>query len=328
MYDDDGKPIKYPECPPGFTPRATYREWLKTQKDQEIYFRKPASIMKSPPESVVEIPDPDDLVEIAVLETTLPPPVTNSFYQIGPSYPEFTRDFAAGKYYVFVTDCSLVVDGKYTAGVELEYRSNGQTVTRLLPDFFAPTREDAQNAYKYLTIQIKHDGGPITARFAAKGQHLFGSTTISIVYKQEAVLAERQLLNEIEPPNVPTRPHEAIVLARLNSCRISAQQLRWLERCWKLRDCVGVIIKSGVQQYVVIYRADMNLACPEDFGEVAVLWPVIDGTNFVPPAAENWFSRNEVFEAEVLGMINNGSYSNKVGNLKSIKKIIVPANAD
>ena len=321
MYDVNGNPIKYPECPPGFTPRNEYRQWIRSLQ-----------ATTAPPLSIARTTT--QLPNIAALAITKPTVVESdiallsnkAIFHLDSDHREVAIYMAPGKYYVSVASCCLRIGDKFTAKCEIQYNSSG-IQKRSIPDFGHSNLDDARTAYKNLNIQIKHDGGSVIVRLF--DGDISGSVDVVVLNKIEAMDAENLVLKTLEAPdNKPLLPHEVLAYDKLKLCKVSADQIRWLERCWKLKDCVSAIVEFNNQEYIIVFKEDLQLSCPVGTGKVSVAWPVIDRLSFVPAAGDTMFRFDAELQKLVIGLLRSGKYISKIGSLRSITTIIFPQHED
>jgi len=317
MFDEDGKPIKYDQCPAGFTPRDIYRDYLAATEEEgasasQLEADKAiAEILAKPVEEIKIVRS--DVGQLPVDEP-LPSSLTLS---IDPSNRSATGELARGQYLIGISGL-VQVDNQYTAGAVVTYESDGSK-TKAIPDVLSDDREESSRAYKSLSINIDHDGGQVGVSLNAP-EHATGSLELSFISGKSATKKQNKALKSLKRP-VP-EPESSIASFRRESghCEITSDYIRWYEKCWKLRKCSGAIVEVAGQDFVVIYRDDSNISC----GPAAIAWPTLDGENFMPSTGKIMFHRLIKHENKVLELLTAGKYKLKVGKLSDITKIFFP----
>lgn len=326
MFDADGKPIKYSECPAGFTPRPVYREYITSQGGTALgqieADRVIAEILSQPVEEPRVIQTDIDKLSadgqvVEELAPPEPPMPTSLILEVNPSKRSVSGDLAKGRYRVNVSGL-IEVDGQYTAGTVIYYKSGGPKIRRI-PDILSNDREELAKAYRSLSVQLDHDGGPIVVSVNTP-EYATGSLEVSFVSGKKAVQQQDEVFKSVKRP-LAKEPN-FIDETRLEHgyCEITSDYLRWYEKCWKLRKCSGAIIELSGQDFVIIFREDSKITC----GLAAIAWPTLDGENFVPSTGKMMFENLQKLEQKALELLDAGKYKAKVGKLSDITKIFFP----
>lgn len=324
MYDDNGKPIKYPQCPAGFTPRDVYREYItsahstETATSQALLDRQIAELLAQPigpPEPVLSVRDMF-IEKPTVVREQLPPPTALTL-EVLPDGGVATGELAAGEYLVSV-DGLVAIDDQFTAGVVIKYNSTDGERVASIPDILSRDDAELARAYRSVFVQINHTGGRVRASCSAP-TYATGKLKVAFSTGKKAKAKKDEAMKAVKmPPGKPGFPER--MAAESGYCEISSDYLRWYEKCWKIRKCSGAIVNLAGQDFVIIYRQDSKITC----GDAAIACPTLDGENFVPSTGMVNYERMTKLEAKVHELLQSGTYKSKVGNLKDIKKIFFP----
>jgi len=335
MYDEDGKPIKYPECPAGFTPRSVHREYIASLTDevevagQGAVDKIIAEILAQPVESVKivesDVGEPDvgepDAGELALTSAMrsvpIPPMPSELVLDINPSQKSVSGDLAKGLYLIDISGL-IEVDGQYTAGSAIYYEHDGPRVRRI-PDILSSDRVELAKAYRSLAVQINHDGGPVSVSLNVP-EYATGSLRLLFISGKRAVKKQNKLLKSLKMPESEPKSQLLDIRDRAGYCEISSDYLRWYEKQWKLRKCSGVVVDISGQDFVIIFCSNSRIAC----APASIAWPTLDGENFVPSTGKVMFHNLRKLEQRTLELMGAGKYRVKVGNLGDITKIFFP----
>lgn len=321
MLDEDGKPIKYPECPAGFTPRSVYREYIAGQDDaaaqarvDEVIAKILAQPVEKPAVIQTEAVEPLEILEEPVAESA---PASSLVLEVDPVQKSVSGDLAEGRYLVSISGL-IEVDGRYTAGVEIQYQSDGSKVRRV-PHILSSDKEELAKAYRSLAITIEHDGGQVMVSLDVP-EYATGSLRVILASGKKAAQRQDKVLKSIKRPPAKETSVADSSRARLGYCEITSDYLRWYEKCWKNRKCSGAVVELAGQDFVIIFREDAKIAC----APASIAWPTLDGENFVPSTGKVMFENLRKLELKALELLAAGRYKTKVGQLSDISKIYFP----
>ena len=226
-------------------------------------------------------------------------------------------DLAKGRYLVHISGL-LEVDGQYTAGMIIYYKSGGPKVRRI-PDILSSDKEELAKAYRSLSVQIDHDGGPVVVSINTP-EYATGSLEVSFASGKKAARRRDEMSKSVKKPPVGELDVAERSRMRFGYCEITSDYLRWYEKCWKLRKCSGAVVELSGQDFVIIFCGDSKIAC----APAAIACPTLDGENFVPSTGKVMFENLQKLERKVLELLSAGKYKAKVGNLSDITKIYFP----
>lgn len=326
MIDEEGKPIKYAACPAGFTPRDVYRDYIISLENgtgavsgQARTDRLIAEILSKPIEETRVIQtNIGELFAEKVEPVRAPIPLPTSLdLTVDPLKKTATEELAKGRYRVDITGL-IEVDGQFTGGVTIRYTTPTGPKVRRIPDILSTDKEELAKAYRSLSVQVDHDGGPIAVGLDAP-EYATGSLKVSFVSGKKAAKKQDKVFKLLKRPVSEVTP-AAMGQLSAGYCEITSDYLRWYEKCWKQRNCSGAVIEVAGQDFVLIYQKDSKIIC----GPAAIAWPTLDGENFVPSTGKIMFCHLMKLEQKALKLLSAGKYRAKIGDLKDITTIYFP----
>jgi hypothetical protein len=226
-----------------------------------------------------------------------------------------------GRYVATILNTDAMVNGKHRANVRIQHITGGSlSITSFMDKGSYERSYEAQAAYRGLTIEFNHDGGPVDLFLPSfQSQETSGNIIVQ--------LAKVNKKNIISKPKTDT-PLDS------GACSMPASQLAWYEKSWQEGKACGCVVKLNGQDYIVVKRSidpddscggreTLRSECMQRFTvdnvPPAIAWPTFDGENFIAkPRGQAYFVHDPDLNKVILDKISTGEATQLKGTFNII----------
>lgn len=193
-------------------------------------------------------------------------------------------ELAEGDYIFKVEDTNSWFLDSYSVPVRIRFNSGDSFSTiQFLNKGSYKSEGDSRNAYVGQELLVRHKGGPVSIYYYKSPASVAGSTSLSYMRA-----------------------------ATSNSCKIDTATIDELNTKWQSRKLIGVVLKLGMQDYIVCKLPDA--ICDGK----AIAWPTFDGQNLAT-VGEKFLSKNKDLEQDIINKI----YNDEIGFATSAKNMLM-----